>query len=98
MFPPNPLDLVQTAVTRMAVTGEVINEPEKLDLKDALRAVTIDAAWQLGIDDQIGSLEIGKLADFTILGQDPFHVNPNQLNAIPIIDTWLSGTSTSHLI
>jgi hypothetical protein len=52
----------------------------------------------LGIDDQIGSLEIGKLADFTILGQDPFHVNPNQLNAIPIIDTWLSGTSTSHLI
>ena len=98
MFPPNPLDLVQTAVTRMAMTGEVINEPEKLDLKDALRAVTIDAAWQLGIDDQIGSLEIGKLADFTILGQDPFHVNPNQLNAIPIIDTWLSGTSTSHLI
>ncbi|MDG1839260.1 MAG: amidohydrolase [Dehalococcoidia bacterium] len=98
MFPPNPLDLVQTAVTRMAVTGEVINEPEKLDLKDALRAVTIDAAWQLGIDDQIGSLEIGKLADFTILGQDPFHVNPNQLNAIPIIDTWLSGASTSHLI
>ena len=98
MFPPNPLDLVQTAVTRMAMTGEVINEPEKLDLKDALRAVTIDAAWQLGIDDQIGSLEIGKLADFTILGQDPFHVNPNQLNAIPIIDTWLSGASTSHLI
>ena len=95
MFPPNPLDLVQTAVTRMAMTGEVINEPEKLDLRYALRAVTIDAAWQLGVDDQIGSLEVGKLADFTILGENPFEVNPKQLNAIPIIDTWLSGTSTN---
>jgi predicted amidohydrolase YtcJ len=98
MFPPNPLDLVQTAVTRLTLTGEVINEPEKLDLRDALRAVTIDAAWQLGIDDQIGSLEVGKLADFTILGQNPFDVNQRQLNAIPIIDTWLSGTSTNRPI
>jgi len=98
MFPPNPLDLVQTAVTRLTLTGEVINEPEKLDLRDALRAVTIDAAWQLGIDDQIGSLEVGKLADFTILGQNPFDVSKSQLNAIPIIDTWLSGTSTNRPI
>ena len=42
----------------------------------AIRAMTIDAAWQLRMEDKIGSLEVGKYADLVVLEKNPFDVDP----------------------
>lgn len=57
----------------------------------ALRAVTIDAAYILGVEDKLGSLEPGKFADFVILGADPYKVDPMKIKDIPVWGTALSG-------
>ncbi len=91
MYPPGPLGLVQTAVTRRTRRGEQLGPGEAISLEQALRAVTIDAAWQLRIDDEVGSLAPGKRADLTVLAQDPFEVPPDDLDRIEVQATWLDG-------
>jgi hypothetical protein len=56
-----------------------------------MRAITIDAAYICGMEDKVGSLEEGKFADFTILEEDPFEVDPLHLKDISIWGTALSG-------
>ena len=56
-----------------------------------MRAVTIDAAYVLGLEDKVGSLEPGKFADFAILEEDPFEVDPIRLKDIKVWGTALSG-------
>lgn len=87
-----PLTAVYTAVTRIAEDGKTVVAPdERIGLERALRAVTIDAAYIIGLEDKIGSLEQGKFADFTILEEDPFEVDPKHLKDIPIWGTVLGG-------
>lgn len=56
-----------------------------------MRAITIDAAYVLGKENELGSLEPGKWADFTILDEDPFEVDPLRLKDISIWGTALAG-------
>ena len=75
--PPGPLALISTAVTRRCIIdGSVVGPDQAISLDDAIRAVTIDAARQIGQGDRLGSLEKGKEADFTILESDPYKVSP----------------------
>ena len=60
-----------------------------LDL--ALRAITLEAAWSLGLEDEIGSIAPGKRADFTVLERDPYEVPIEELNRIPIWGTVFEG-------
>ena len=62
-----------------------------MSLTDALRAVTIHAAGQIGMADQLGTLEAGKLADLTILEKDPNAVDPDALMNIKVSQTWVGG-------
>jgi len=94
MYPPGPLGLVQTAVTRRTRCGEQLGPGEAISLEQALRAVTIDAAWQLRVDEEVGSLAPGKRADLTILAEDPFEVAPADLDRIEVQATWLDGRRT----
>ena len=50
----------------------------------ALKMITIDAAYVLGINDMIGSIETGKFADFAILEEDPYMVPPDKIKDIPV--------------
>ena len=57
----------------------------------ALRAVTIDAAYSLGLEDEVGSLEPGKLANMTILEESPYEVDPMHIKDIRITGTVHEG-------
>ena len=60
-------------------------------MSTALQACTLDAAHQLKLDHDIGSLEAGKLADFAVLESDPYEVSPEQLKDISVWGTVLGG-------
>jgi predicted amidohydrolase YtcJ len=90
--PPTPVLNIQTAVTRRTRAGTVHGADQRITLDQALRAHTINAARTLHRDKLIGSLEVGKLADFTELAADPYAVDPAQLaEKATVSGTWLSG-------
>jgi predicted amidohydrolase YtcJ len=91
----DPLRAVQTAVTRRVRDGgAVLNAAECISPEEAMRAVTIDAAWQIHADDMIGSLEVGKYADLVVLADDPARIDPEGIAEIGIEQTLLSGRRT----
>ncbi|GAA4371078.1 amidohydrolase [Paeniglutamicibacter cryotolerans] len=90
--PLDPLRYVEDAVTRvMAENGEVLNPDECIPVEAALRAVTIDAAWQCRSEDITGSIEVGKFADFVLLEEDPRNVDPTTISKIAVSETRLAG-------
>jgi predicted amidohydrolase YtcJ len=89
--PINQLHSAWCAVNRLTATGRVLGEHERISVYDALYAVTLDAAYTLKMDDDVGSIEPGKLADFTVLEEDPFVVDPMKLKDIKIWGTVLGG-------
>ena len=91
MTEPDPLLAIQTAVTRRTASGQVLGEHQRVSLEEGLRAMTIDAAYQLGMDQEVGSLEVGKRADFVLLAQDPRHVAAETLASIEVRGTWIDG-------
>jgi len=90
--PIEPLRYVEDAVTRvMNEGGDVFFPEERIPVDAALRAVTIDAAWQCHMEGQIGSLETGKFADFAILEEDPTAPDV-KIGKIKVSETWMDGT------
>jgi predicted amidohydrolase YtcJ len=88
----HPLTMVETAVTRILNQGgDVLNPKECIPVMAALKAVTLDAAWQTGMDGITGSVEVGKYADFVVLEKDPTTVEPTAIHAIKVSETWLEG-------
>ncbi|MBW0017555.1 MAG: amidohydrolase [Mycobacterium sp.] len=89
--PEEPLRNISVATTRVAPSGRVLAPEERLTVEQAVRAQTIDAAWQLFADDVIGSLEIGKYADMVVLSADPRTVPPEQIADLDVRATFLAG-------
>jgi hypothetical protein len=83
-YPSDPLRDLGTAVSRQTVSGQVINPEEAITVMQGLRAQTANAAY-VGFDEQrLGSLEVGKLADITVLGADPFEFPPERFSELPV--------------
>jgi predicted amidohydrolase YtcJ len=91
MYPPEPFRLMRTSVTRRTRLGEPVAPGEAIGVEQALRAITIDAAWQLFAEDRVGSIEVGKLADFTHTDRSPLEVDPIELDQIRVRGSWLGG-------
>ncbi|MBC8639814.1 amidohydrolase [Caballeronia sp. EK] len=87
----NPLFTAWCAVQRQTASGRVLGEAERLSVADALRAITLGAAFTIGMDDVIGSIEIGKFADFAVLDEDPSEVPSERLGQLRVWGTILSG-------
>ncbi len=94
-LPINPLRHVQTAVTRRcAIDNSVIGPDLAITIDQALRAITVNAARQIGLEDVIGTLTVGKDADLTILESDPIRTEPERIMAIKVSETWVAGEKT----
>ena len=91
--PMGTLHKIRVAVARdlWREPGNVLAPQEKVSVEAAIRAVTINAAWQCHSENEIGSLEAGKLADFVILDADPRKVKPTAISEIGISETWMDG-------
>ncbi|HIG39786.1 MAG: amidohydrolase [bacterium] len=88
-----PLRCIENAVTRKMwrEPESILAEAECIDVKTAIRAMTIDAAWQCHSDHEIGSLEAGKYADFVVLEKDPLSVKADEIEQIQVLETWMGG-------
>ncbi len=92
LSPPIPLANVECAVTRRSVTGHVHGPQQIIDLEKALRGHTIDAAYGLRREKEIGSLAVGKYADLVELSTDPYEADPTKLvEQVAVHGTWLAG-------
>jgi predicted amidohydrolase YtcJ len=91
MAPLEPLTLVDNAVNRITINGNLNAISERISVDAALRAITIDAAWIMGYEDEIGSIRAGKKADFAVLEQSPYEVAPRKIKSIPIWGTVFEG-------
>ncbi len=91
MFPASPFSLMQTAITRAASSGHTLNAAEAIDIHQALRAMTLNGAYQLRIEAQAGSLEPGKWADLLIVDRNPYQVATADLQRIKVQAVYLAG-------
>jgi predicted amidohydrolase YtcJ len=91
--PVSPLFCVGAAVNRTTSSGYVLGPEFRLTPEEALRAVTIDAAYQSFEESLKGSIEKGKLADFTILEKNPLKVPPEEIKNIKVSEVIIGGKS-----
>ena len=91
-LPVSPLRHIQTAVTRRCVIdGSLIGAELALTVDEAIRAITVNAARHIGLGDTLGTLEVGREADLTILDSDPYGADPEKISAIGVSQTWVAG-------
>ena len=89
--PPDPLEEVWIAVNRFGLSGKLRGPEERISVDQALRMVTLDAAFTLGVEDKLGSIAPGKFADFAVLEQDPYGVPKERIRNIKIWGTVVGG-------
>jgi predicted amidohydrolase YtcJ len=91
MGPSSPLNFMWCAVNRVTPSGRVAGPEERIGVEEALRAVTIESAYSWQRENELGSICPGKIANFTVLDEDPLAVEPMKLNDIPIWGTMFEG-------
>ncbi|MFD0899480.1 amidohydrolase [Actinomadura sediminis] len=89
--PVSPLHNIGVAATRLSRRGRAFGVDERVSVAQALRAQTIDAAWQLRADDVTGSLTPGKYADLVVVSADPLRTPPEEIEGITVRETYLAG-------
>jgi len=91
MTDPSALAMVQAAVTRKTEDGRCVGPDQRMNILDALKAVTIDAAYHIRMEAKLGSLEPGKYADFAILEANPLTCEHDNISEIQVLQTWIAG-------
>ena len=90
--PPLPLLNVQAMATRRTPSGQLHGPEQAISVEQAFRAHTANAAWQIGREKDLGTIEVGKLADFVVLSTDPFAVDPSTIaSAVKVQGTYVGG-------
>jgi predicted amidohydrolase YtcJ len=91
MGPSDPLYFMWCAVNRVTPSGRVAGPEQRIGVEDALRAITIEAAYSWQKENELGSIAPGKIANFTVLDQDPLAVEPMKLKDIAVWGTVFEG-------
>lgn len=90
----NPLHAIEVAITRQdpyTNDGPVLNEDERVDLKTMIDAYTINGAYQMGLEREQGSIEVGKRADLVVLDRNLFELPSSEINEAKVIMTIFDG-------
>ena len=87
----NPLFSIWCCLARRTFLGRIIDVEQAIDIEEALRMHTINAARVLGVEEECGSLAVGKLADLVALDRDPRTVGIDELRQLKVETVWLEG-------
>jgi len=93
VVPPHMMRLVSITVNRKTRSGHILGPRQRATVMQALHAVTLGAAYQYFEEDTKGSITVGKQADLVILGENPVTADPEDLEFIPILETFSRGRS-----
>jgi predicted amidohydrolase YtcJ len=93
VVPPDMMRLLWTAVNRVTRSGQVLGEAQRATVMEAIRAITIDGAYQYFEEQSKGSIEPGKRADLVILSDNPLKVDPMALKDIEVLETIKDGVT-----
>ena len=91
MAPASPLVLMHSAVNRINYADEVAGPSQRISSLTALKGVTLNSAYTLGIEDDYGSIIPGKFANFTILSDNPLAIDPLKIDQINVEGTIVEG-------
>lgn len=93
IVPMEPMKLIWSAVNRVTTSGKVLGAAQTISAIDALRATTINSAYQNFEEKERGSLEKGKYADMAILSADLLTVDKSAIKDIQVLETIVEGRS-----
>jgi len=91
VVPPDMIRLLWSTTNRMTRSGKILGDQQKISTYDALKAMTLNAAYQHFEDDIKGSIEVGKLADLVVLSEDPLAMPTTSLLNLKVIATYSHG-------
>ena len=89
--PYGPSVTLWTGITRKGWDGRVYGPEEAVDRAEALRLHTVMPAYQTFNEDRVGSIEVGKLADFTVIGENYFEMEADRIRYLPVTKTIVGG-------
>lgn len=90
---PNQILGIHNAVNRKTESGRVLGEHQRISVMEAIKAVTINGAYQYFEEDRKGSIEVGKLADLVIVDKNPLDINVEELETIKVLETIKEGNT-----
>ena len=96
----NPLVAIETAIRRSDPDGNipgVLNENERIELTEILKAYTINTAYLMQQEDMTGSIETGKFADLIILEQNLYQISADEISEVRVLETMLEGKTVFKL-
>lgn len=93
IVPPDMLRLVWATSNRLTRSGQILGADERVSVEEALKAVTVNAAYQYFEEDRKGTIEVGKQADFVLLSANPLSVAKEDLLNIKVLQTVARGVT-----
>lgn len=90
VVPMDTMQMLWSTVNRISTSGDVIGADQRVSVMQALRAMTIDAAWQIFQEKDRGSIEPGKLADLVVLSGNPLD-DPKGIRNLKVTRTLVGG-------
>ena len=91
VVPPDMIRLLWSTTNRMTRSGKILGEDQKISTYEALKAITINAAYQHFEEDIKGTIEVGKQADLVVLSIDPLSIDTKNLLEIDVVATFSQG-------
>ena len=93
---PNPMLAIEGLVTRRNPDDSdnfpgLLNPDQAITLKQAIAMSTLEGAWVLGVEGEIGSIETGKFADMIVLDQNLFEVDASEIDQVQVLQTFIGG-------